>query len=430
MMKHGSLSDTAMIHPFEMPVLSSTMTEGKVVAWLKQVGDYVKAHESIVVVESDKSDMEAECFHDGYLAAILLPAGGQAPTGTPIALIADTIEEMQQVQQNPEQYLAELKTAPAPVAPAPVAVESAPAPVSTSRTNGRVMASPRAKKLAQQHQVDLRQIQGSGPYGRITAEDVLKVVSPKPATPVITTTVPTPQPVEVAKAPPQPVAGGTITPLNTLQQAVVRNMVASLAVPVFRVTYAITTDALDALYRQIKSKGVTMTALLAKAVALTLVKHPLLNSRYTEQGVHQPEGIHVAVAVAMEDGGLITPVLANPHQQDIYSLSRTWQDLVQRARAKQLQPHEYNSGTFTLSNLGMFGVKQFDAILPPNQGAILAVGSAQPEVVALENGCIAVRRRMRVTVTCDHRVIYGAHAAAFLQDLAKLIETETQSLVL
>ncbi|MEN9255098.1 MAG: 2-oxo acid dehydrogenase subunit E2, partial [Gloeomargarita sp. SZTDM-1c_bins_89] len=153
-------------------------------------------------------------------------------------------------------------------------------------------------------------------------------------------------------------------------------------------------------------------------------------SRYTEQGIHQPAGIHVAVAVAMEDGGLITPVLANPHQQDIYSLSRTWQDLVQRARAKQLQPQEYTSGTFTLSNLGMFGVEQFDAILPPNQGAILAVGAAQPEVVAWDEGCIAVRRRMRVTITCDHRVIYGAHAAAFLQDLAKLIETDTQSLVL
>ncbi|MEN9229086.1 MAG: dihydrolipoamide acetyltransferase family protein [Gloeomargarita sp. HHBFW_bins_205] len=418
-----------MIHVFEMPVMSSTMTEGKIVAWLKQVGDYVKAHENIVVVESDKSDMEAESFYDGYLAAILLPAGGQAPTGTPIALIAETIEEMQQVQQNPQKYLAELKRAatPATPAPEPIAV-SQPEPATSSRTNGRVVASPRARKLAQEHQIDLRQIQGTGPYGRITAEDVLKVVSPRPSVPVTPPAMPAPQPVT---PPAQPVfEGGTLTPLNTLQQAVVRNMVASLSVPVFRVTYAITTDALDALYRQIKGKGVTMTALLAKAVALTLVKHPLLNSRYTEQGIHQPAGIHVAVAVAMEDGGLITPVLANPHQQDIYSLSRTWQDLVQRARAKQLQPQEYTSGTFTLSNLGMFGVEQFDAILPPNQGAILAVGAAQPEVVAWDEGCIAVRRRMRVTITCDHRVIYGAHAAAFLQDLAKLIETDTQSLVL
>ncbi|WP_448380832.1 dihydrolipoamide acetyltransferase family protein [Gloeomargarita sp.] len=420
-----------MIHPFEMPVMSSTMTEGKVVAWLKQVGDFVKAHEHIVVVESDKSDMEAECFHDGYLAAILVPAGERAPTGQPIALIAETLEELQQVQQNPQQYLAQrqpnTQTANPPAQPA-----AQPA-TATPTTNGRVMASPRAKKLAQTYQLDLRQIKGSGPYGRITADDVLQAVAPqsRPTT-VAPAAVTSPSPPAVPEALPAPAiaAAGTITPLSTLQQAVVRNMVASLAVPVFRVTYAITTQALDALYQQIKGKGVTMTALLAKAIALTLTKHPLLNSRYSDQGIVQPEGIHVAVAVAMEDGGLVTPVLVNPHQQDIYSLSRTWQDLVKRAKAKQLQPQEYNSGTFTLSNLGMFGVEEFDAILPPNQGAILAVGAAQPEVVALPDGCIAVRRRMRVTLTCDHRVIYGAQAAAFLQDLAKLIETETQSLVL
>jgi len=424
-----------MIHPFEMPVMSSTMTEGKVVAWLKQVGDFVKANENIAVVESDKSDMEAECFHDGYLAAILVPAGGQAPTGQPIALIAETVEEMQQVQQNPQQYLAQLPTQPQtatetakpPVNPEPELATATPA------TNGRVIASPRAKKLAQTYHLDLTQIKGSGPYGRIVAEDVLQIASPPsrptPSAPAVV--IPASPPAAPASPPPATVTGsGTITPLSTLQQAVVRNMVASLAVPVFRVTYAITTNALDTLYQQIKGKGVTMTALLAKAIALTLTKHPLLNSRYTDPGIQQPEGIHVAVAVAMEDGGLVTPVLANPHQQDIYSLSRSWQDLVKRAKAKQLQPHEYNSGTFTLSNLGMFGVEQFDAILPPNQGAILAVGAAQPEVMALADGCIGVRRRMRVTLTCDHRVIYGAQAAAFLQDLAKLMEAETQSLVL
>ncbi|APB35008.1 branched-chain alpha-keto acid dehydrogenase subunit E2 [Gloeomargarita lithophora Alchichica-D10] len=418
-----------MIHPFEMPVLSSTMTEGKVVAWLKQVGDYVKANENIVVVESDKSDMESECFHDGYIATILVATGGKAPTGQVIALIAETVEEMQQVQQNPEKYLGNLVPAAqvpsTPVSPEPELVSATPV------HNGRVMASPRAKKLAQQHHLDLAQIKGSGPYGRIVAEDVLQIAAPPsrsaPITPVVVAvppaTLPTPQPAIA-------LGSGTITPLNTLQQAVVRNMLVSLTVPVFRVTYGITTNALDTLYQQIKAKGVTMTALFAKAIALTLTKHPLINSRYTDQGVQQPEGIHVAVAVAMDDGGLLTPVLAHADQQDIYTLSRSWQDLVKRARNKQLQPQEYNSGTFTLSNLGMFGVEQFDAILPPNQGAILAVGASQPEVVALPDGCMAVRRRMRVTLTCDHRVIYGAHAAAFLQDLAKRMETETQSLVL
>jgi pyruvate dehydrogenase E2 component (dihydrolipoamide acetyltransferase) len=218
--------------------------------------------------------------------------------------------------------------------------------------------------------------------------------------------------------------------MNTLQNAVVRNMVASLQVPGFRVGYTITTDALDALYKQIKSKGVTMTALLAKAVAVTLQKHPLVNASYVESGIQYSSAINIAVAVAMADGGLITPVLKNADQMDIYSLSRTWKDLVERSRAKQLQPDEYNSGTFTLSNLGMFGVDRFDAILPPGQGSILAIGASRPQVVATEDGLMGVKRQMQVNITCDHRIIYGADAAAFLQDLARLIETNPQSLTM
>jgi len=132
----------------------------------------------------------------------------------------------------------------------------------------------------------------------------------------------------------------------------------------------------------------------------------------------------------MDDGGLITPVLQNADQVDIYSLSRNWKDLVDRARSKQLQPEEYNSGTFTISNLGMFGVEMFDAILPPGQGSILAIGASRPQVVATNDGMLGVRRQMKVNITCDHRIIYGAHAAAFMKDLAKLIETNSQSLTM
>jgi len=223
---------------------------------------------------------------------------------------------------------------------------------------------------------------------------------------------------------------GQLVKFNTLQQAVVRNMTASLAVPIFHVGYTITTDNLDALYKQIKSKGVTMTGLLAKAVAVTLQKHPLLNAGYTDQGIQYRSSINVAVAVAMEGGGLITPVLQNADQADIYSLSRTWRDLVERSRAKQLQPEEYNSGTFTLSNLGMFGVDKFDAILPPGQGSILAIGASRPTVVATADGLMGVKRQMQVNITCDHRIIYGADAAAFLKDLADVIENNPQSLTL
>ncbi|MFM7353770.1 MAG: dihydrolipoamide acetyltransferase family protein, partial [Microcystis aeruginosa] len=297
-----------------------------------------------------------------------------------------------------------------------------------------LVASPRAKKLAKELKVDLKTLVGSGPHGRITAEDVEKAtgkVSTAPA-PVITPPQPVSVPVAAPKAPipaSAPVVGRTV-PLTTLQKAVAQNMSVSLQVPTFQVGYTITTDPLDQLYQQLKSKGVTMTALLAKAVANTLAKHPIVNASYSDAGIQYHGAINVAVAVAMPDGGLITPVLRSANQMDIYSLSRSWKDLVDRARSKQLQPEEYNSGTFTISNLGMFGVDRFTAILPPNQGAILAVGASRPQIVVHNNGLFGVQKQMTVNLTSDHRVIYGADAASFLQDLAKLIETEVQSLTM
>lgn len=426
-----------MIHEVFMPALSSTMTEGKIVSWVKSPGDKVEKGETVVVVESDKADMDVESFYEGYLATIIVQAGEAAPVGAAIALVAETEAEIEQAQQ-------QKKSASAPAAKpaeAPVAVASAVAATTSTlpeasnhRSNGRLVVSPRARKLAKELKVDLSQLQGSGPHGRIVAEDIEAAAGKAKPAPVAAPAVPapiTPAPAPVKPAPVTPaVAAGQVAPLNTLQNAVVRNMVASLAVPVFRVGYTITTDNLDKLYKQIKSKGVTMTALLAKAVAMTLQKHPLVNACYVESGIQYRAGINIAVAVAMDDGGLITPVLQNADQVDIYSLSRTWKDLVDRSRAKQLQPAEYSTGTFTLSNLGMFGVDKFDAILPPGQGAILAIGAARPQVVATEDGMMGVKRQMQVNITCDHRIIYGAHAAAFLQDLAKLIETNPQSLTL
>jgi pyruvate dehydrogenase E2 component (dihydrolipoamide acetyltransferase) len=240
------------------------------------------------------------------------------------------------------------------------------------------------------------------------------------------------QPITPPAAPKPPVAVpvGETVPLTTFQKAVAQNMVSSLQAPTFHVGYTMTTDALDKLYQQIKSKGVTMTALLAKAVAVALRNHRIVNASYTDAGIQYHAAINVAVAVAMPDGGLITPVLQNADQLDIYSLSRNWKGLVDRARAKQLQPEEYNSGTLTISNLGMFGVDRFDAILPPGQGAILAIGASRPQVVVTTEGLFGVKSQMSVNITCDHRVIYGAQAAAFLQDLAKLIETNAQSLTM
>ncbi|MFB2918712.1 MULTISPECIES: dihydrolipoamide acetyltransferase family protein [Aerosakkonema] len=433
-----------MIHEVFMPALSSTMTEGKIVSWVKSPGDKVEKGETVVVVESDKADMDVESFYEGFLATIVVPAGEAAPVGATIALVAETQAEIetakQQAASNNAPPAQTAPPAPAPAQAAQPVAAAAGSPNGSSGGNGRLIASPRAKKLAKELKVELSSLQGSGPHGRIVAEDVEAAVGrakPAVAAPAITPVAPPPAPVPiapVAKPAPAPapvaVAPGKVVPLTTLQNAVVRNMVASLQVPTYHVGYTITTDNLDKLYKQIKSKGVTMTALLAKAVAVALQKHPLLNASYTDQGIQYPSAINVAVAVAMDDGGLITPVLQNADKLDIYSLSRTWKDLVERSRTKQLQPHEYNSGTFTVSNLGMFGVDRFDAILPPAQGSILAIGASRPQVIATEDGLMGVKRQMQVNITCDHRIIYGAHAAAFLQDLAKLIETDPQSLTL
>jgi len=431
------------IHEVFMPALSSTMTEGKIVSWVKSPGDKVEKGETVVVVESDKADMDVETFYEGFLAHIIVQAGETASVGEAIAFIAETeaeIETAKSLANSGGAAAASSTPEPVPVA-ASVGIPALASQNGSNHKEGRLIASPRARKLAKELKVDLTTLKGSGPYGRIVAEDVEALVNkgkqptPAPAaaaaTPTVTPVAP-PAPSTPAPAPTPAVAAvpGSIVPLTTFQNAVVRNMVASLSVPVFRVGYTITTDELDKLYKQIKSKGVTMTALLAKAVAVTLQKHPLLNASYSDQGIVYHSDINISVAVAMDDGGLITPVLQKADAVDIYSLSRTWKSLVERARSKQLQPQEYNSGTFTLSNLGMFGVDKFDAILPPGQGSILAIGASRPQVVATPDGLFAVRQQMQVNITSDHRIIYGAHAAAFLQDLAKLIETNAHSLTL
>jgi pyruvate dehydrogenase E2 component (dihydrolipoamide acetyltransferase) len=426
---------TPMIHEIFMPALSSTMTEGKIVSWVKSPGDKIEKGETVVVVESDKADMDVESFYEGYLAIIVTEAGGSAPVGAPIALLAETEAEIEAAKQQAAGQ--STPAAPAKVAaPEPVSVGAATNGATngsgTSQASGRAIVSPRARKLAKDLKVDLATLKGSGPHGRIVAEDVELAAGRTPVAapvvaPVAAVAASAPRPAASVAMPVQP---GQTQAMTTLQNAVVRNMMASLDVPTFRTGYTITTDALDKLYKQVKSKGVTMTALLAKAVAVTLQKHPLLYARYVDQGIHYNGNINVAIAVAMEDGGLITPVLQNADQQDLYSLSRSWKDLVDRARSKQLQPDEYSSGNFTISNLGMFGVDRFDAILPPGTGAIMAVGASRPTVVANDDGLMGVRRQMQVNLTADHRIIYGADAAAFLKDLAKLIETNAQSLTL
>ena len=458
-------------HDIFMPALSSTMTEGKIVEWLKQPGDKVGRGESVLVVESDKADMDVESFQEGYLAAVLMPAGSSAPVGETIGLIVETEDEIADIQQrNPQSSKPSISTKENA---ASQKVEESSRPDSSSSSSdakprgidpsardvdenaqqetvpivndGRIIASPRAKKLASQMGVNLSTVRGSGPHGRIQADDVLIAKGQPISVPWIaesnapvsveTSTKTSSTSLGESKKLKKTLTGnsfgapGDAVIFNTLQLAVNRNMEASLQVPCFRVGYEITTDKFDSFYKEVKTKGVTMTALLVKAVANTLARHPQVNAACIGGKMSYPVDINVAVAVAMEDGGLITPVLQNADKTDLFALSNQWADLVKRSRTKQLQPAEYSSGTFTLSNLGMFGVDRFDAILPPGTGAILAVAASRPSVIAAKDGSIAVKNQMQVNLTADHRVIYGADGAAFLKDLANLIETDPESLL-
>ncbi len=451
-------------HDIFMPALSSTMTEGKIVEWLKKPGDKVERGESVLVVESDKADMDVESFQDGFLASILMPAGSSAPVGETIGLIVETADEIDDAQAKVPSTSSQSISQTGGIssnqskekensvdASKTGEVEKEPPTPSASESlinkpqftnSGRIVASPRAKKLASQMGVDLASVRGSGPHGRIQAEDVQSAKGQPISVPWIAeSNAPAKNVSEMprvekksADSDKPPAAGksfgsrGETVAFNTLQQAVNRNMEESLNTPCFRVGYSILSDELDSFYKQVKPNGVTMTALLAKAVGLTLARHPQVNAAFSSGGIAYPSQINVAVAVAMEDGGLITPVLQNADETSLTDLSLQWADLVKRARNKQLEPQEYSSGTFTLSNLGMFGVDRFDAILPPGTGAILAVGASLPKVVASKDGSISIKKQMQVNLTADHRVIYGADGALFLKDLAYLIEKKPYSL--
>ncbi len=459
----------------DMPALSSTMKEGKVVSWLKAEGDAISAGEAIMVVESDKADMDVEAFEDGFLAAIITTEGESSAVGAPVALIAADEKDIPTLQA----YAATLSGAPAPVvtaatpaAPAAAAPKVASAPKKAAVSSGdRVVASPMAKKLAAELGVDLSTVVGTGPEGRVTAGDVQNAAAGAPAkkataaaptkpswTPAAGVVAATPMAraaakkakidistiqgtgefgrvtlddIKIATGEKKPVkktqkAGATapvelpsgLEKFTGMQRAVSKNMEATLTTPVFRVSREIEMDAFNALYQKVKPKGVTVSALLAKAAALALEKYPIINSSYTPDGPIMNPDINVAMAVAI-DGGLITPTLKYANERNIMELGENWKELVQKAKDGKLSPDEYQSGTFVISNLGMFGVSQFDAILPSGMGGILAIGATQEYIVPCDKAVLGMKKvsKMTVTLTADHRQIYGADAALFLQAL-------------
>jgi len=474
----------------DMPALSSTMKEGKIVSWMKAEGDAVSAGEPIMVVESDKADMDVEAFEDGFVAAIITEEGESASVGSPVAIIASEESDIPVLKAYAASLAGGGAAAPAAVAPAAATpVKAAPKAASkpTVATGGRVVASPLAKKKAEELGVDLSAIAGTGPAGRITASDVeaaAKGGAPKkaaapteptkpkhiPAAGVVAAT-PTARVLakkakinlasiegtgefgrvtaddvmiatgekEIPKKPRKTPAGepavelrDDLEPFTGMQRGVSKNMEATLSVPIFRVSRAIVTDKFDALYQSVKPKGVTVSALLAKAVALATEKYPVMNSAYHPSGgTKWNADINIAMAVAI-NGGLITPVLKNANERNILELGEDWKELVGKAKAGTLTPDEFQTGTFTISNLGMFGVSQFDAILPPGQGSILAIGGTSEVVVPDKAAVLGLKtqKQMTVTLTCDHRNIYGADAALFLKALADIMENNIESLLL
>ena len=402
-----------------MPALSSTMTEGKIVSWVKEEGDAISKGEAVVVVESDKADMDVESFYDGFLAHICVEDGEMATVGAPIAYVAETEAEIPEAQA--KAAAASGGAAPAP-APAPAAAAPAPAPVVNT---GRIVATPYAKKLAKKSKIKLETIKGTGLNGRITGEDVEKAAGIAPAAKPAAAAAAAPAAAAPSAKPapaPLPAPAGTATPLPPMQKAVAKNMLPSLSVPVSRVAMPICTDKLDQLYQKLKPKGVTMTALLSKAMGNALAKHPIMFASYHDesQSIVYNDEVNIACAVAL-DGGLITPVLRNVANTDVYEVGRQWKELVGKAKSGKFGPADYAGGNFTISNMGMFGVSAFDAILPPGQGAIIAIGAGIKTVVPID-GMIGVKTMMTVNVTADHRHINGDVAAGFLKTLKEVIE--------
>jgi len=475
-----------------MPALSSTMVEGKIVSWLKAVGDPVTAGEAIMVVESDKADMDVEAFEDGYLAAIITDEGETAEVGAPVGIIVEEEADVAVVEAAGPLTIASSTglaspAAAAPKAAAPKPSNAAPKLSAAAASGGRVVASPLAKKLASELGVDLASIAGSGPGGRITGADIEKAAAGGAPTKKTAVDVPaepswvpaegvvaaTPmarvlakkaklnlgnikgtgqfgrvtaddvkiatgekKPVRKAAAPgaPAPVElPEGLVPFDGMKKAVSNNMEATLSTPIFRVSRDIQTDKFDELYKKVKPDGITVSALLAKAVAMAVEKHPIMNSSFDPKtpGTVYNKDINIAMAVAI-DGGLITPTLKNANERNIVELGQNWKELVGKAKTGSLTADEFQSGTFTISNLGMFGVSQFDAILPPGQGSILAIGGTQEKVVPDKSSILGLKivKKMTVTLTCDHRQIYGADAALFLRTLADIMENRIESLTL
>ncbi len=448
----------------EMPKMGDTMEEGKILRWLKQVGEPVKKGEPIAEIETDKVNIEVESFSSGVLRKILVEEGASAAIGASIALVGTADEALPGEAAPPVNNVGVEKAADAPKS-VPVdgnytVKESSSSPIGNGQTQvvhqeaaaqtaerGRIFISPLARRLAEEHKLDYTKINGTGPNGRILKMDVeAAVATPSVAAPVAASAQSTPStpilpPAETYVTPkvepevvtPTPIAASSSDvveiPLTAMRRTIAKRLSQSMqTAPHFYVTSVIDTGKLAELRKQInefaaKDKTpikVSFNDLIIKAVALTLVRMPEVNVSFAEDRLLQKKQVNVGVAVALEQG-LIVPVVRNADQRSMLNLARETKRLAEAARQGKLRPEDFSGGTFTVSNLGMFDVDSFTAVINPPESAILAIGSITPTPVVVDEQ-VVVRDRMKVTLSSDHRAIDGAIAARFLQEVKRLLE--------
>ena len=426
-----------------MPRLSDTMSEGTVGRWLKKPGDQVTSGEIIAEIETDKATMELEAFETGTFQKIVIPEGQTVPVGEIIAFIGDGA--------------APPEAAPAPAAQADAAADATPpAPadatpavatdvaLSGADDNGRMVASPVARRIAEELGVDLRQVQGTGPGGRIIKENVEEFAAQQKAGSTSTATpaaapaaTPTPAAKPAAPAPaasPAPTLAGA-EPLARMRKAIARAMSDSKpGIPHIYVTIEVDMDAAMALREQLAESGIKLSVndLVVKAAAKALTKLPAVNTSYSltadgQPGITRHQQINVSVAVALDDG-LIAPVVKDADKKSVGAISAEIRDMAGRAREGKIKQSELEGATFQVSNLGMFGVTEFVSIITVPQAASIAVGAVRKQPV-VRNDQIVVGQVMNITISADHRIVDGAVAAQYLKELKGLLEAPLSVLV-
>ncbi|QRK07960.1 pyruvate dehydrogenase complex dihydrolipoamide acetyltransferase [Archangium violaceum] len=400
--------------PVVMPALSPTMTEGKLVKWLKKEGDKVSSGQAIAEVETDKSNLEVEAYDDGVLARIVVQEGEMAKVGAPIAFLAGKGGAKAAAAPAQAPAPAPKAAAPAPAqAPAPAPKAAAPVPT----PGGRLRASPLAKRMARERGLDLSQVQGSGPLGRIVKSDIEKALTQAPA------------PAAARKGPAAPAAAPgerpepRAVPVTTMRKVISQRMAeVKPGVPHFYLSVDVEMDAALKIREEAKAleSKVSVNDIIVKAAAMALRRYPKINVALQGDTILHFETVDVGIAVAIEDG-LITPIIRDADKKGLSAISAEARDLAERARKRGLKPHEYSGGSLTVSNLGMYGIDSFIAVINPPQAAILAVGSVSDKVV-VRDGQMVVRKLMTVTLSGDHRVIDGAIGAEYLRELKALLE--------